>query len=88
MTNSLPVYAKIVEPGSYRKELHFYPKAVNAILHPTVEAFFALGSERIALRYCNLNRNVDRQTLKQLMAYKPAYFRWAGMILKLIPLER
>ena len=70
--------AKIVEPGSFEPENHYYPKVVNASLSFLVSNFFDLGNERIASRYCHLNPSTDKKKLLEMLEYKPTFFKWAG----------
>lgn len=66
------------EPGSFEPSRHFYPRAQNAMLHPTVRAFFRLGNERIAKRYVHLHPEVSPEAVKSALNYTPQHFRWAG----------
>ncbi|KAJ3272067.1 hypothetical protein HK104_004556 [Borealophlyctis nickersoniae] len=70
--------ARPVKSGEFEAERHFYPRVLNANIHPLVSSFFALGNERILARYTHLNPQVNLETLKDLLAYKPKYFQWAG----------
>ncbi|KAI8827169.1 uncharacterized protein EV422DRAFT_491186 [Fimicolochytrium jonesii] len=67
-----------VKPGEFEPERHFYPRVLNANIHPLVASFFSLGNERIIARYTHLNPQVDMEALTKLLAYKPTYFQWAG----------
>ncbi len=44
-----------VQPGSFDVNAHFYPRVLNAQMHPIVRTFLNLGNERIAKRYCHLH---------------------------------
>ncbi len=68
----------LVKDGSFESENHFYPRVLNATIHPLVSSFFSLGNERILQRYCHLNPAVDESRLRQYLAYKSNYFFWAG----------
>ncbi len=68
----------IVEPGGYEPEKHWYPKALNATIHPMVAFFLNLSTARIVERYCHLHPTVNRADLQNILAYRPKYFRWAG----------
>ncbi|KAJ3315911.1 hypothetical protein HDV04_000118 [Boothiomyces sp. JEL0838] len=70
--------AKIVNKGDFEAERHFYPRVLNANIHPLVSSFFSLGNERILARYTHLNPQVNPETLKSLLNYSPKYFHWAG----------
>lgn len=67
-----------LEPGSFSPARHFYPRTLNAQLHPQVRSFMSLGNERIIARYIHLNPHVDRSTLASLLAKPAACFPWAG----------
>ena len=69
---------KLVKPKSFVAEDHWYPKALNATIHPMVAFFLNLSKERIVERYCHLNPQVDRAYLTNILSYKPKHFRWAG----------
>ena len=70
--------AQTVLPGTFEAENHWYPKALNATLHPMVDFFLHLSPVRIIERYCHLHPGVDRDALSQLLTHKPKYFRWGG----------
>ena len=62
----------------FKKENHFYPKVVNAKMHPLVASFFKMSNESIVTRYKQMNPDVNVDALRKLLAYKPKYFKWAG----------
>ncbi|KAG4304567.1 hypothetical protein PORY_001960 [Pneumocystis oryctolagi] len=66
-------YALLKKPGDFEPQECFYPRCLNAQIHPLVSSFFNLGNERIILRYCHLN-----PSLHECLNYTPAHFRWAG----------
>lgn len=67
-----------IEPGSFEAENHWYPKALNATIHPMVNFFLNLNKVRIINRYCHLHPMVDRAKLEELMDYQCKYFLWGG----------
>ncbi|MED5373280.1 MAG: hypothetical protein VX899_19835 [Myxococcota bacterium] len=67
-----------IQPGSYQAEAHFYPRVLNAQLHPLVKHFLGLGNERIAQRYCHLHPEADAQAVRELLATPTRILRWAG----------
>ena len=69
---------KRVTPGEFEAENHFYPRVLNAQLHPLVSSFFNLGNKRIVARYTHLNPSVQPEVLLELLNYQPKYFHWAG----------
>ena len=67
-----------VSPGEFEAEAHFYPRVLNATIHPLVGSFFSLGNERILARYSHLNPQYDINILKSLLQYDSIFFKWAG----------
>jgi hypothetical protein len=65
-------------PGSFDPINHFYPKALNATIHPMVSFFLNLDKERVVSRYCHLHPLVKPQALKAILSYPCRYFLWAG----------
>jgi hypothetical protein len=39
--------AVCIQPGSFEPHRHWYPKAINATIHPMISFFLNLDSERI-----------------------------------------
>lgn len=76
MTPNAPVRA--VAPDTFSTEAHWYPKALNATVHPLVSFFLNLAPERIVNRYCHLNPRADRDRLTELLAYRCKHFLWSG----------
>lgn len=70
--------ATVVRPGEFEAHRHFYPKALNATIHPMVNFFMNLNQERIINRYCHLHPTVNREKLKEVLDYKCKYFLWGG----------
>ena len=68
----------VFSPGQFEAENHFYPRVPNARLHPLVRTFMRLGNERIALRYCHLHPEVNRQSVTDLLNKPTKHFHWAG----------
>lgn len=69
---------EIVKPGSFAGENHFYPKALNATIHPMVNFFMNLSKDRIINRYCHLHPMVNEEKLHEILDYKCKYFIWGG----------
>mmetsp|Transcript_17705 Transcript_17705/g.56549 ORF Transcript_17705/g.56549 Transcript_17705/m.56549 type:complete len:569 (+) Transcript_17705:1887-3593(+) len=67
-----------VNPGEWEQEEHYYPRALNAQLHPLVTSFLGLDKLRIATRYCHLHPETDKNKLLEVLGYVPRDFRWAG----------
>jgi len=71
---------KVVPPNHFEPEQHYYPRVLNAQIHPLVASFMQLGNERIIARYCHLNPQVNPQALRAILSGKTHYFRWAGAL--------
>ncbi|RMH42018.1 MAG: hypothetical protein D6689_09445 [Deltaproteobacteria bacterium] len=71
-------FAVQVEPGSFEPPRHFYPRALNAQVHPLVSFFMRMSQERLVNRYCHLNPRVVPEYLTSVLRYRPRFFRWAG----------
>lgn len=69
---------EIVRPGSFSSEKHWYPKALNATIHPMVNFFLNLSKQRIINRYCHLHPTVNKIKLEEILNYKCKYFMWSG----------
>ncbi|KAI8140850.1 hypothetical protein BJV82DRAFT_621380 [Fennellomyces sp. T-0311] len=69
---------KVVRKGEFEPENYFYPRVLNAQIHPLVQSFFTLGNDRIIARYTHLNPLVQPETLHSILSYKAKYFQWAG----------
>jgi len=69
---------EVVLPGTFVGENHWYPKALNATIHPMVSFFLNLSKDRIINRYCHLNPMVSRDKLNEVLEYQCKYFLWGG----------
>ncbi len=67
-----------VAPGSFNEIEHFYPRVLNAHLHPLVRHLLEMGNERIICRYCHLHPEADETALRHVLGTCPRYFRWGG----------
>jgi hypothetical protein len=67
-----------VRPGSFSPERHFYPRALNAQIHPLVAFFMRLSNRRIVNRYCHLHPKVHESVLLEILGSPTRYMRWAG----------
>ena len=70
--------SRLVRPGHFEPAEHWYPRALNAQIHPMVAFFMNLSPERIVNRYCHLNPQVDRAALLRWIEYQPKFFFHAG----------
>jgi hypothetical protein len=71
-------HAVTVSPGSFVPREHFYPRVLNAQIHPLVAFFLRLSNARIVERYCHLNPRVDTDRLSELLAEPATHLKWAG----------
>ena len=67
-----------IKPGNFNNENHWYPKALNATIHPMVSFFLNLDTTKIVSRYCHLHPMVNRDKLVELLSYRSKYFLWSG----------
>jgi hypothetical protein len=51
---------ELIKPNSFKQEDHWYPKALNATIHPLIQFFMNLSKERVINRYCHLNPLVKK----------------------------
>jgi hypothetical protein len=70
--------AALIEPGSFDHHQHWYPKVVNATIHPLVQYFLNLSNALIIDRYCHLHPMVKPSRLKEMLAYQPTHYPWSG----------
>lgn len=69
---------RLINSGQFDNQNHWYPKALNATIHPMVDFFMHLQPDRMVDRYCHLHPMVDQNKLEEILQFKPKYFRWAG----------
>lgn len=69
---------KRIKPGNFAGENHWYPKALNATIHPLVNFFLNLNKQKIINRYCHLHPKVSRAKMEEILSYKCKYFVWSG----------
>jgi hypothetical protein len=67
-----------IKPDTFTCENHWYPKALNATIHPMVNFFLHLDKKRIVSRYCHLHPMVNRSKLEEILSYQCKYFLWSG----------
>lgn len=68
----------LINPHSFNSYNHWYPKTLNAQIHPLVRFFMNMSKEQIIERFSYLNPSIDKEKLKLFLAYKPKYIQWAG----------
>ena len=78
MTGVSPHAVTVVQPGSFDDMRHFYPRVLNAQLHPLVRFFQSLGNRRIAERYCHLHPEADLDAVHATLSARLRWFRWGG----------
>eukprot|EP01134_Creolimax_fragrantissima_P007326 CFRG7326T1 len=69
---------KLLNPDSFTPSAHFYPRVLNASVHPMVASFMRLTNKQIVKRYTHLNPGIDKEALTDALNYVPNYLRWAG----------
>lgn len=69
---------KVIHPNEFEAHQHWYPKALNATIHPMINFFLNLEQERIITRYCHMHPAVDGDRLREVLNHKSKYFLWAG----------
>jgi len=70
--------ARIIEPGGFEPQHHFYPRVLNAQLHPLVRYFLSLHNARISERYVHLHPEVSPEAVRAALAHVPRFFHWGG----------
>ncbi len=76
---SLPTTEPVpYERGRFEVERHYYPRVLNAQIHPLVRYFMGLGNERIAERFCHLHPEVTPHGIRDVLREAPKHFRWGG----------
>eukprot|EP01094_Clydonella_sp_ATCC50884_P018096 TRINITY_DN328_c0_g2_i6.p2 TRINITY_DN328_c0_g2~~TRINITY_DN328_c0_g2_i6.p2 ORF type:complete len:529 (+),score=238.91 TRINITY_DN328_c0_g2_i6:53-1588(+) len=71
-------YERIELDNDFDANNHYYPRVINATIHPLVLHFLNLGNKRIINRYCHLHPMVDPKHLAHILEYQPRWFAWAG----------
>ena len=69
---------QLIEPGTFENHEHWYPKALNATIHPMINFFLNLDNQLIIDRYCHLHPKVKGHKLRELLNYQPQYYCWSG----------
>ena len=71
-------FALRVPPDSFEPSRHFYPRVLNAQVHPLVAFLMRLPIERIVSRYCHLSPGVDAAALDECLRTQTKHFHWGG----------
>ncbi len=69
---------RIVQPDEFEAHDHWYPKALNATIHPMINFFLNLEQERIIKRYCHMHPTVNGDKLREVLNHRAKYFLWGG----------
>lgn len=69
---------EIIQPDSFNGQNHWYPKALNATIHPMINFFLNLDKKRIINRYCHLHPTVEKEKLEEILSYRCKHFLWGG----------
>jgi hypothetical protein len=78
LPDSKPPVAQRIAPGSFEPQQHFYPRTLNAQLHPQLRFFLSLGNARIAARYAHLHPEVSPDAIHEALSFIPRHFHWGG----------
>ncbi|MFK7772874.1 MAG: hypothetical protein AB8F94_12070 [Saprospiraceae bacterium] len=70
--------ATVIQPDEFEAHKHWYPKALNATIHPMISFFLNLEQERIISRYSHMHPTVNADKLREILNYKCKYFAWGG----------
>ena len=77
-TKARPFFDPPCPPPSFNPGAHFYPRVLNAHIHPVVRSFLTLGNARIAQRFCHLHPEAAPAAVAAALARPSTHFRWAG----------
>lgn len=77
-TNQNNKRATLIQPDEFEAHEHWYPKALNATIHPMISFFLNLEKERIVARYCHMHPTVNKDKLREILNYKSKHFLWGG----------
>ena len=75
-------------PGQFETDAHYYPKVLNAHIHPLVRYFLGLGNDRVIERYCHLHPEVEPAAVGLALRTPTRQFRWGGCDLFHVTNER
>lgn len=73
-----PTEYRLSHPGEFEAENHFYPRVLNAQLHPLVRYFLSLSTEQIVKRYCHMHPAVKRNSIQSILSQPTQHFHWGG----------
>ncbi len=78
MSSDSGVSTSTVSPGTFDPVRHFYPRVLNAQIHPLVRYFMDLGNARIIERYRHLNPEASKEAVERVLTSRVKSFRWGG----------
>ncbi len=67
-----------VQPDHFEATHHFYPRVLNAQIHPMMLHFMEMGNHRIIERYIHLHPEVEPEAIRGVLQRRTRYFRWGG----------
>ncbi|MDF1662692.1 MAG: hypothetical protein P1V97_13025, partial [Planctomycetota bacterium] len=73
-----PKPVEIYQPGSFEITEHFYPRVLNAQVHPLVQYFLSLTADQIIERYCHLRPTVFPEIIGEILKKRMKHFNWGG----------
>lgn len=68
----------LIAADEFHSAEHFYPKVLDAQIHPVVRKLLSSGNNQIATHYCRLHPEVDPAAVEELLMASPDHFRWGG----------
>ena len=80
--------SQVRAPGDFNLDAHYYPKVLNAHIHPMVRYFLGLGNARVIERYCHLHPEVQPDAVAHALSTSTKHFRWGGADLFHVTNER
>jgi hypothetical protein len=69
---------ELYAPGSFETSEHFYPRVLNAQIHPLVRYFLSLSNEQIIERFCHLRPTVFPDVIGDILRKRTKHFHWGG----------
>ena len=69
---------EVYETGSFESAEHFYPRVLNAQIHPLVQYFLSLSTDQIIERYCHLRPTVFPEVIGEILKKRTRHFCWGG----------
>jgi len=70
---------RVVQPSTFEPSDHFYPRALNAQIHPTVRKFLVMSNEQRIRRFCHTHAEVSYEHLMGFInSFKPKHLMWSG----------